>query len=124
MDTHFTPARILKQIAQLTRMERGEVFKHIRHTGYEFYTHSFYEDGKTHTRYIPKDEVSAIRKLNADWNRFHKLVARYESLIIQRTRAERAAAKAAKKVIDRSQKGAEAGANQDTSKSRYRCPRR
>ena len=54
--------KILKSITEIKFMERGSLhLNHAPETDYEFYTLSIWEDGKSKTRYVPKNEVAPLR---------------------------------------------------------------
>ena len=89
MITLRTPKQVLAELVQIKRMERGYIRTIQRHTGYAFHTLSAYENGKTVTRYVRKDEVDDLRKLTDAYQRFEALVKEYEDLVVQKTRQER-----------------------------------
>ena len=49
------------------------------------------EKGKTLTLYVPADQVPMVAEHTANYGHFHALVDQYAQLLVERTRAERAA---------------------------------
>lgn len=86
-----TPQRVLAEVAAIKRMERGRTRTIQRHTGYEYYILSAYENGKTVNRYVRKGELAELKTLTAAYERFKALVQEYEEMIVQKTRQEREA---------------------------------
>lgn len=82
---------MLADIAKIKRMERGHIRTNKRHTGYEYYILSAYENGKTVNRYFRKGELAELKTLTAAYERFKTLVQEYEKMIVQKTRQEREA---------------------------------
>ena len=93
MHSSLTPESILAQIAQIQHMDRGTVS--IIRQGPEgpYYNHQCYEDGKNVSRYVPCDEVTALKEAIAGYQRFQQLVAQYVKVVVERTRAERQGSK-------------------------------
>ncbi len=56
-----------------------------------YYNLQWREQGKAISRYVPADQVEAVAQHTDNYQTFHNLVGQYAQLIIQRTRAERAA---------------------------------
>ena len=48
-------------------------------------------NGKTVTRYVPRDQAELVGAHTASYERFEALVAEYAALVAERTRAEREA---------------------------------
>jgi hypothetical protein len=46
-------------------------------------------NGKTLTRYVPRDQAELVTAHTANYERFQVLVAQYAALVAERTRAER-----------------------------------
>src|SRR6266849_955843 len=91
MNTKTTPQGLLQQIAQIQHMERGKLC--ILREGPEgpYYNHQTWEDGKKVSRYIPQEQVPALQEAIAGYEQYRKLTGQYGQLIIEKTRAERAA---------------------------------
>jgi len=88
MNTKITPQNLLQQIAQIQHMERGKLC--ILREGPEgpYYNHQTWEDGKNVSRYVPREQVPALQKAIAGYEKFEKLTQEYSQLVIQQTRAE------------------------------------
>jgi hypothetical protein len=86
-----SPTQILQQIAQIQQMEPGKLCV-IRHgPNGPYYNLQCREAGKTLTRYVPSDQVQRVAQHTANYQTFETLVSQYAQLIIEQTRAERAA---------------------------------
>jgi hypothetical protein len=96
---HNSPAQILQQIAQIQHMEPGKLCVMGHGPNGPYYNLQCREKGKTLTRYVPADQVPSVEEHTANYRHFHSLVEQYAHLIVERTRAERAAG--AKKKIPR-----------------------
>ena len=57
-----------------------------------YYNLQWREEGKAISRYVPSDQVEAVAQHTANYQTFQDLVSQYAQLIIERTRAEQAAA--------------------------------
>ncbi len=87
----ITPAQILQQIAQIQHMEPGKLCVIGHGPNGPYYNLQCREKGKTLTRYVPADQVPLVTEHTANYRRFQTLVDQYAQLIVERTRAERAA---------------------------------
>ena len=56
-----------------------------------YYNLQWREQGKAFSRYVPADQVEVLAQHTANYQTFQKLVDQYAQLVIERTRAERAA---------------------------------
>ena len=82
---------ILKQIANIQQMERGKI-SIIRQTpDGPFYNHQTWENGRNVSRYLPRDQVSAVQDAINGYQQFKQLAEEYAQQIIAKTRVERAA---------------------------------
>ena len=86
-----TPAQILQQIAQIQHMEPGKLCVIAHGPNGPYYNLQCREKGKTLTLYVPADQVPIVAEHTANYRHFHALADQYAHLIVQRTRAERAA---------------------------------
>jgi|SRR6185436_6584796 len=86
-----SPASILKQITQIQQMERGTVSIMRKTPAGELFNHQTWEKGKNHARYVPRDEVAPLQEAIEGYQLFKQLSEEYAQLIIDKTRAERAA---------------------------------
>jgi hypothetical protein len=82
---------ILKQIANIQQMERGKI-SIIRQTpDGPFYNHQTWEKGRNVSRYLPRDQVSAVQDAINGYQQFKQLAEDYAQHIIEKSRAERGA---------------------------------
>lgn len=54
-----------------------------------YYNHQCYEDGRNVSRYVPREQVEALKEALEGRRRFDELVAQYLEVMIERTRTER-----------------------------------
>lgn len=85
------PSELLQQIAQIQRMEPGKLCVIGHGPNGPYYNLQCRENGRPVSRYVPADQVEAVARHTADYQKFQDLVAQYAQTIIQQTRAERAA---------------------------------
>jgi len=85
------PTQILQQIAQIQHMEPGKLCVIGRGPNGLYYNLQCREKGKTLTLYVPADQVPVVAEHTANYRQFQALVGQYAQLIVDRTRAERAA---------------------------------
>jgi hypothetical protein len=86
-----TSAQILQQIARIQYMEPGKLCVIAHGPNGPYYNLQCREKGKTLTRYVPADQVPMVAEHTANYRHFHALVDQYAQLIVERTRAQRAA---------------------------------
>ncbi len=84
-------AQILQQIARIQHMEPGKLCVMRQGPNGPYYNLQWREQGKAISRYVPADQVEAVAQHTANYQTFQELVGQYAQLLIQRTRAERAA---------------------------------
>jgi hypothetical protein len=89
MNVNPTPQSLLKQIAQIQRMEPGKLCVMRQGPDGPYYNLQCREQGKTLSRYVPAGQSAVVAENTANYQRFQALVGEYASLIIARTRAER-----------------------------------
>lgn len=87
----LSPAQLLQQIAQIQQMEPGKLCVIGHGPNGPYYNLQCREKGKTLTRYVPADQVPAVAEHTANYRQFQALVDQYAQLLVDRTRAERAA---------------------------------
>ena len=85
------PQSLLQQIAQINRMEPGKLCVIRQGPGGPYYNLQCRQNGKTVTRYVPRDQAEMVATHTANYERFQALVAEYRALVADRTRAEREA---------------------------------
>ena len=88
---HTQTAQILYRIGQIQYMEPGKLCVMRQGPTGPYYNLQWREDGKAISRYVPSDQVESVAQNTANYEQFQVLVAQYARLIIEQTRAERAA---------------------------------
>lgn len=83
-------------------MERGKLSVIRESSSGPFYKLQAREDGKNRTRYIPREQAPAVQEAIAGYQRFESLSEQYARLVIDKTRAEIAAASKKTKLGPRS----------------------
>ena len=91
MKTHITPESVLRDLAQIQRLDRGSVSIIRQGPTGPYYNHQCYEDGRNVSRYVPAEQVPELQAAIADYQRFQELVQQYVELLVEKTRAERQA---------------------------------
>ncbi len=89
MNTNSTPQSLLKQIAQIQRMEPGKLCVMRQGPKGPYYNLQCRERDKTLSRYVPADQSAQVAEHTANYQRFQDLVGQYAALVIAQTRAER-----------------------------------
>jgi len=84
-------AQLLQQIARIQHMEPGKLCVLRQGPTGPYYNLQWREEGKALSRYVPADQVEVLAQHTANYQTFQSLVDQYAQLIIERTRAERAA---------------------------------
>src|SRR5216684_781051 len=84
----ITPQSILQQIAQIPHMERGKLCILREGPDGPYFNHQTWENGKNVSRYVPQDQVPAMKKAIAGYEQFQSLTEEYAQMIIQKTRTE------------------------------------
>ena len=82
--------RLLERMAAVERMERGTL---CQMTGRPHFNHQTWRGGRNEVRYVPKSEVSQLRKDIAGYQLFTKLAEQYADEVIRMTRRRRQARK-------------------------------
>ena len=91
MNTKSTPQSVLHDIGQIQQMERGTLNVIRQGPAGPYYNHQCYEEGKNVSRYVPSEQVSQIKEAIDGYHRFQELAQQYAQLMVEKTRAERAA---------------------------------
>ena len=86
-----TPQSILDQIAQIQRLDRGTLSVLGQGPQGPYYNHQCYEDGHNVTRYVPASQVADLQAALEGYRQFQQLVQQYVEVMVEKTRAERAA---------------------------------
>ncbi len=84
-----TPHSLLQEIAQIDCMEPGKLCITRQGPQGPYYNLQCREQGKTVTRYVPRDQAPEVAANTANYARFQELVAQYVQLVAIRTRQER-----------------------------------
>ena len=84
-------AQLLQQIAHIQHMEPGKLCILRQGPNGPYYNLQWREQGKALSRYVPAEQVEVLAQHTANYQTFQKLVDQYAQLLIERTRAERAA---------------------------------
>ena len=91
MNTDSTLPSLLRQIAQIQRMEPGKLCVIGQGPKGPYYNLQCRERGKTLSRYVPADQSAAVSENTANYQRFQALVGEYAARVVAHTRAEREA---------------------------------
>lgn len=83
-----TPELILKEIAQIERMERGKLCPMRQGPQGTYYNHQTWEKGRNVVRYVPRQKVPALQSAIAGYQAYLKLTQAYADLIIAQTRQQ------------------------------------
>jgi hypothetical protein len=86
-----TPESLFQQMAQILRMEPGKLCVIRQGPDGPYYNLQCRQNGKTVTRYVPRDQAELVATHTANHERFQSLVTEYIALVAERTRAEREA---------------------------------
>jgi len=97
MNTPLTPDSLLQQIAQIQHMERGKLCVMRQGPQGPYYSHQTWEGGKNLSRYVPREQAPALQAAIAGYQQFQQLTGQYAQLVIENSRAERAAGAKKKK---------------------------
>ena len=86
MNTKSSPS-LLQEAAQIQRMERGKLS--VMHQGPEgpYYKLQVWENGKNHSRYVPRDQLTAVQEALEGYKKFEELTDRHAQQVIERTRS-------------------------------------
>ena len=89
MNTKPAPQSLLKEIAQIQRLDRGTVSVLRQGPQGPYYNHQCYENGRNVSRYVPPEQVPDLQAAIAGHHRVQELMAQYVQLMVDKTRAER-----------------------------------
>ena len=78
-------------MAQIDRMEPGKLCVIRQGPEGPYYNLQCRENGKTLTRYVPREQAQLVATHTANHGRFQALACEYIALVSERTRAEREA---------------------------------
>jgi len=91
MNAPITPQSLLQQAAQIQHMERGKLCVLRQGPQGPYYNHQTWENGRNVSRYVPHDQVPALQRAIAGYERFQNLTDQYAQIMIEQTRADLAA---------------------------------
>jgi hypothetical protein len=91
MNTKPTPQSLLRDIAQIQSLDRGTVSVLRQGPQGPYYNHQCYEDGRNVSRYLPPEQVPTLQAAIQGHHRVQELMAQYVQLLVEKTRADRAA---------------------------------
>lgn len=86
MKTTKKMQRLLEQMAQIARMERGKL---CRMGDRPHYNHQSWQDGRNRVRYVPAEEMDFLQEAIDGYHQFLKFAERYADEVIKQTRRER-----------------------------------
>jgi hypothetical protein len=86
-----TPQSLLQQIAPIQSLDRGTVSVLRQGPQGPYYNHQCYENGRNVSRYVPSDQVPELKAAIDGYHRVQDLMAQYVQLLVEKTRADRAA---------------------------------
>lgn len=84
-----TSSKLLEQIATIQQMEPGKLCVMRQGPDGPYYNLQCREQGKTVSRYVPRDQVEVVGEHIANHQQFRTLVDTYAQHIIDQTRRER-----------------------------------
>jgi hypothetical protein len=91
MNTTPTAQSILNDLGQIQRLDRGTLSVIRQGPQGPYYNHQCYENGRNVSRYVPGEQVAELQRAIEAYHRFQQLVEQYVQLMVEKTRAERAA---------------------------------
>ena len=96
------PARLLHQISKIQRMERGKLSVMREGPDGTHFKHQVWEGGKNVSRHVPDHQAEAVQAAIDGYHQFQELTGQYAQQVIDKTRAEQAAASKKKNPSHRS----------------------
>jgi len=91
MNAKPTPQSLLQEIAQIQQLDRGTVSVLRQGPQGPYYNHQCYENGRNVSRYVAPEQVPDLKAALDGHHRVQELMAQYVQLLVEKTRAERAA---------------------------------
>ena len=92
MNSKSTPKSLLNDIAQIQHLDRGTVSVLRQGPQGPYYNHQCYENGRNVSRYVPPEQVPELQAAIDGYRQVQELMAKYVQLMVEKTRAQRAAA--------------------------------
>jgi hypothetical protein len=93
MSTELSPQQLLQHITQIPHMERGKLRVMRQGPSGPYYHLQSWEAGKNFNRYVPREQLPAVRLALAGYQSFQQLTEQYAAHVIAQTRAELAGSK-------------------------------
>ena len=84
--------RLLQQISTIERMERGKLSVMREGPDGTHFKHQVWEGGKNVSRHVPDAQAGAVQAAIDGYHQFQELTGQYAQQVIDKTRAELAAA--------------------------------
>jgi ketol-acid reductoisomerase len=91
MNSKPTPQSILHDIAQIQQLDRGTVSIIRQGPQGPYHNHQCYENGRNVSRYVPPEQVADLKAALDGYHQVQEMMAQYVQLMVDKTRAERAA---------------------------------
>jgi hypothetical protein len=79
--------KLLEQMGQIDRMERGKL---CQMKGREHFNHQTWQNGRNNVRYVPREKVEDLQAAIDGYARFNELARQYIDEIVRLTRLEHA----------------------------------
>ena len=91
MTTPIALHSLLQQAAQIPQLERGSLSVIRQGPDGPYFNHQCRQDGKSVSRYVPRDQAPAVEAAIAGYGQFQQLIDEYVDQKVSETRAEIAA---------------------------------
>ena len=91
MNPKPTSESLLHDIAQIQRLERGTLSVLRQGPQGPYYNHQCYEKGRNVSRYVHPQQVPDLQAAIDGYRQVQELMAQYVQLMVEKSRAERAA---------------------------------
>ena len=91
MTAKFSAQSLLHQAAQIPHLERGNLSIIRESPKGAFYNHQSRKNGKNVSRYVPRDQVPAVREAVEGYQKFTGLIEQYVDQMVEKTRCDIAA---------------------------------
>src|SRR2546427_13118202 len=93
MSSELSFQQLLQQITQIQSMVRGKLCVMRQGPSGPYHHLQSWEDGKNFNRYVPRDQLPAVRQALAGYQKFQQLTEQYAAQVIAQTRAALAGSK-------------------------------
>ena len=91
MNFQPTPQDLLRDIAQIQRLDRGTLSVIRQGPEGPYYNHQCYENGRNVSRYVPAGQVADLKAALEGHRQVQSLMSQYLQLMVEKTRTERMA---------------------------------